>query len=231
MEEISFLFALEAEELINNNMLDEAIALCEAGLKIYPDYAAAVAILSHAYSIRGDREKSVSIIEQHADKIIQTTVTRLKSRSNKEEFSNYELPDLTKSSLSDIDANQIMIADFYSLSDKFDSQNEDENGIISESQTMAYFYSTPNNHKFASKYKMKINKNVSLAPDETFIIDDISGLPITETFADILTRQGNFRKAVKILKELKLNEPHKTEYFEGKIREIEQLIKSNALAK
>ncbi len=49
MKEVSPLFALEAEELSLKGDLERAVELCENGLKEYPDYPAAWAVLIQAY--------------------------------------------------------------------------------------------------------------------------------------------------------------------------------------
>jgi predicted Zn-dependent protease len=49
MDDISPLFALEAEQLMLDGKTDEAIELCNAGLLDYPDYPAAYAVLAQAY--------------------------------------------------------------------------------------------------------------------------------------------------------------------------------------
>lgn len=50
-EEITLLFAVEAEQLIISGFVDEAIDLLKKGIEKYPDYSAANAILAKAYSI------------------------------------------------------------------------------------------------------------------------------------------------------------------------------------
>jgi len=49
MDDLSPLFALEAEQLMLDGKTDEAIWLCNAGLQEYPDYPAAYAVLAQAY--------------------------------------------------------------------------------------------------------------------------------------------------------------------------------------
>lgn len=219
MDEISVLFALEAEELINENKLDEAIKLCEAGLKIYPDYASAVAILAHAYLLRGDSQKAENIIEKYSDKIIHTNLPRIKSSKEKEPKQTART-DSFRDIIYDLQkASEISMQSFFVLSDKFSDEPNYDINTPAAPKLMADFYNYPTNPKTISKYRHKIKKSITLEPDEFYQIDDISGLPITEIFADILIKQGNYGKAIQILNHLLLNEPQKAEYYEAKIKE------------
>lgn len=219
MDEISVLFALEAEELINENKLDEAVKLCEAGLKIYPDYASAVAILAHAYLLRGDSEKAENIIEKYSDKIIHTNIPRIKTNKQKETEQSVGT-DSFRDIIYDLqNASEISMHSFFVLSDKFSDEPNYAINTDTAPKLMTDFYNYPANPKTISKYKYNLKKTITLEPDEYYQIEDISGLPITEIFADILIKQGNYGKAIQILNRLLLNEPQKAEYYEAKIEE------------
>ncbi|MFP4545053.1 MAG: tetratricopeptide repeat protein [Candidatus Kapaibacterium sp.] len=68
MTDISPLFALEAEELLEAGKIDESIALCREGLEAYPDYPAGLAILSRALKEKGDEEGSKEVIKNASRK-------------------------------------------------------------------------------------------------------------------------------------------------------------------
>lgn len=53
MSEISPLFAIEAEKLLNEGKPEQAAELCERGLDEYPDYTAALIVLAKAYQAIG----------------------------------------------------------------------------------------------------------------------------------------------------------------------------------
>ncbi len=55
-EEITLLFAVEAEQLLLSGFVEEAIDLLKKGIEKYPDYSAANAILTKAYSLLGIEE-------------------------------------------------------------------------------------------------------------------------------------------------------------------------------
>lgn len=66
--EISPLFAVDAEELLEEGKTQEAIDLCLAGLEEYPGYPAGEAVLAKAYKISGDEEKANQRIEKFQSK-------------------------------------------------------------------------------------------------------------------------------------------------------------------
>ncbi|HRP01971.1 MAG TPA: hypothetical protein PLE30_04910 [Candidatus Kapabacteria bacterium] len=64
MNEISPLFALEAEQLLLSGFIEEAIELCNKGLEVYPNYPVAQVILAKSYQVLGDKISSDKIISQ-----------------------------------------------------------------------------------------------------------------------------------------------------------------------
>ena len=66
--DISPLFAVDAEELLENGQVQEAIDLCLRGLEAYPGYPAGEAILARAYKLSGDEDKANTILEVAIEK-------------------------------------------------------------------------------------------------------------------------------------------------------------------
>lgn len=66
--DISPLFAVDAEELLEQGNVQEAIDLCLKGLEAFPGYPAGEAILARAYKISGDSEKANEILESAIEK-------------------------------------------------------------------------------------------------------------------------------------------------------------------
>jgi hypothetical protein len=64
MEEISILFAIDAEHLLLNGLIEDAIELCRQGIKSYPDYASAYSILVRAYEEKGDLRNAIETINK-----------------------------------------------------------------------------------------------------------------------------------------------------------------------
>ena len=65
---MSPLFAIEAEKLLNQGKVQEAIDLCLEGLKQYPKYASAEAVLARAYKEIGDDEKADETLAKAIEK-------------------------------------------------------------------------------------------------------------------------------------------------------------------
>ncbi|HYF02397.1 MAG TPA: tetratricopeptide repeat protein [Patescibacteria group bacterium] len=63
-QNITRLFAVEAEKLLAAGQADEAVQLCEMGLVQYPDYPTAYGILARAYKTLGDADIAVEAIER-----------------------------------------------------------------------------------------------------------------------------------------------------------------------
>lgn len=66
--EISPLFAVDAEELLEKGQVQEAIDLCLAGLEVYPGYPTGEAVLARAYKMTGDTDKANEILEDAISK-------------------------------------------------------------------------------------------------------------------------------------------------------------------
>ncbi len=64
MEDISPLFAVQAEKALQNNNVQLAIDLCERGLKFFPDYLMGYILLAEAYQKIGEEIRRDSILEQ-----------------------------------------------------------------------------------------------------------------------------------------------------------------------
>ncbi|MBS3998921.1 MAG: hypothetical protein KGZ71_00410 [Desulfobulbaceae bacterium] len=239
MDDINQLFAIEAEELISEGRIAEAISLCERGLEIYPDYAAAVAILAHAYSLEGNSERSQQVIEKFSVNIIQNKPAKIRTKFAQSESTEYfieqdEPIEATKEEGIEVEFEQvdtveislrsdIKLSAFYdkSANDTYRQKINKASEVAKNRQiTMSRFYSDANNRKLAPKYRKKLVRTITIESDEFFKLDDIRGLPVTETYANILIRQGNFSKAKAIYRELIKIQPEKAKYFESKISEI-----------
>jgi tetratricopeptide (TPR) repeat protein len=64
MADISPLFAVEAEQLLMAGQIEEAIELCRKGLEDYPDYPAALSVLSRAYITSGNAGEAGKIFSR-----------------------------------------------------------------------------------------------------------------------------------------------------------------------
>lgn len=83
MSHISLLFAVEAEQLLLAGMPEEAIELCNEGLEVYPDYAAAISVLAKAYKILGDANKAQSLISNSKESMLASSYLHIKESVEK----------------------------------------------------------------------------------------------------------------------------------------------------
>jgi tetratricopeptide (TPR) repeat protein len=74
MDDISYLFAVEAEQFLMAGMPEEAIELCYRGLEIFPGYAAAVSVLAQAHKALGKKDIAKQLIENAKENIPATSV-------------------------------------------------------------------------------------------------------------------------------------------------------------
>ena len=61
--EITPLFAVDAEELLDQGLVDDALELCKLGLEAYPGYPAGEAVLARCYKVSGNSEMANEILE------------------------------------------------------------------------------------------------------------------------------------------------------------------------
>jgi len=68
MNDISPMFAVEADKLLLSGFPDEAAELCLIGLEAFPDYPTAYTVLAKAYHLTGNENKCAEIIAEAQNK-------------------------------------------------------------------------------------------------------------------------------------------------------------------
>ena len=153
MEEISLLFAVEAEQYLLAGMIEEAIELCVKGIQAYPGYAAGYSILAMAYRQKGENEKAREAVNSASEnQPFQRHFTSLKVKLDEEpkpqetDFSElidekdnqFELITEKKQVLTDIDSRNLELGEenITEDTDFSESINENDNQfeLISEKQ-------------------------------------------------------------------------------------------------
>lgn len=77
---ISPTFALQAHTLLEKGRVEEAIALCERGLEIYPDYATAYSILAQAYERMENSGRANDVLERGIRRLpLERSLLRMKT--------------------------------------------------------------------------------------------------------------------------------------------------------
>ncbi|MGI6369328.1 MAG: hypothetical protein GX372_03225 [Ignavibacteria bacterium] len=124
MSEVSYKFALEADNLLQNNEFEKVIALCEAGLLKYPNYPLAMALLAKAYYLSNEID-SAKIIINAAEKRYPINLSII---NIKRQIYN-EIPELENNNVAeDIEIEENMNIEFFesksSNKDKYDVSSQ-----------------------------------------------------------------------------------------------------------
>jgi hypothetical protein len=132
--DISPLFAVDAEELLENGKIQEAIDLCLLGLEEFPGYPAAEAVLAKAYKLIGDEEKADEIIEKAvAKKPNIRSIQKVKNTSKEEILEQNQRFVSAKSTISEDDKIEFFDdSEIDSESEIEWSENEDTEELDSE---------------------------------------------------------------------------------------------------
>jgi len=243
MNEITPMFAVHAEQLLLDGMPEEAIELCQQGLKVYPEYAAAIAILVKAYIVLGALDKAQQLISESKDFVMASSLKRIN------EYLNNSLEKFESES-------------FIKSPDKYDSTNsveldnlENITASISDNRLFASdisiipgldrFQQSPVPALFTSKEPVNKDKLLKIARKQSDYLNIISSLNnaevikpeisqkeerrkssvvVTETIAGILAQQGAFDEAKAAYLELSAKYPDKINYFKSKIDAIDKRI-------
>lgn len=115
--EISPLFAVDAEELLEQGKVQEAIDLCLNGLEVYPGYPAGEATLAKCYKLSGNSEKAneilnIAIQKNPFNKALDTlkkydldlsNIEKIQTKRSKTQVKNKRFPDSTTDNLDNIE--------------------------------------------------------------------------------------------------------------------------------
>lgn len=96
MNEVSLMFAVEAEQLLLAGMPEEAIELCNQGLEAYPKYTAAISVLARAYATLGNKEEADNIINSIKEHLPANVFKNIKEAYNEfdSSFANIDSPSI-----------------------------------------------------------------------------------------------------------------------------------------
>ncbi len=100
MEDISPLFAVQAEKALQNNNIQLAIDLCERGLKYFPDYLMGYVLLAEAYQKLGVKDRRDTVLDQIKSKFQASHYTQHIEKI----ISNVENPPVVESNFVTIDS-------------------------------------------------------------------------------------------------------------------------------
>ncbi len=152
MDSISYLFALEAEQLLMASMPEDAIELCQKGLKKYPNYASAIYVIAKAYIYLGQNAQAVNIVNEYEKILPANSFLALKKSLD---FDNLLI----------IDDNNSDISDNISVETQNDTQEEliDVN-LTEDNEVFENVIDNNKQNQVTIEYKQNISQNISLIP-------------------------------------------------------------------
>lgn len=106
MEEISPLFAIQAEKALKMNNPQLAVEICKRGLQFFPDYQIGYVLMAEAYEMMGEtseRDNLVEQIHQQFPKAITTKVIDEKMKAEGTLLVNNQEPSNIESDVLDVD--------------------------------------------------------------------------------------------------------------------------------
>lgn len=208
MDEITPLFAIEAEQLILSGFLEEAIALCNKGLEVFPDYPTAKVILARAYNLIGNKEKSEIVLAQAKSENYGKTLDKFNFNETPQIIENEEISQEVNQSNDSINEeieasisvknsfeNEISnLAEMIDYKDDFEPNdlnnfNDEFKNLIDSVTTSLTLdakieFEENNNNINTFKSEQIENSIFTKIAEETFLDD----LPITNTLSKILTK-------------------------------------------
>jgi tetratricopeptide (TPR) repeat protein len=215
------LFIRKADEEIKNNQIERAIEILIAGLKVYPDYAAAHFILGRAYSLLGQFNLALKSIKTGSVLIgsAETYDYYLKEiDSARKQRSLFDSTSRTSFFSSELESAQPVIIP----KDKKEKENklsenketqfdniDDRLEEIARDISLARFNESPS------------NLNYELSNMDNFVEQNMF---VSETLAKIYITQGEFKEAIDVYQKLIKKNPSKQEYYLQKISELQSQL-------
>jgi tetratricopeptide (TPR) repeat protein len=215
------LFIRKADEEIRNNHIEKAVQILNAGLKIYPDYAAANFILGRAYSLLGQFNNALKYIKNGAA-LINSSKTYdyyLKEiDSARKQRSLFDASTRTSFFSSEIEPElPVEIPQENKIEEKIKPPFEDIQILNIEDR----LEDVAREISFA-----KLNESSSNIDYELSNIDNLSGhiMFVSETLAKIYIAQGELQEAIDVYQKLIKKNPAKEDYYLQKISELQSQL-------
>jgi tetratricopeptide (TPR) repeat protein len=202
-----------ANSEIENNNIDQAIFILEAGIKIFPQYAAAYLLLGKAYILIGDYPGAYKYIKKGSELIYSKKTY---------DFYLKELENVKKQRSLFIGSSRNMF-----LPENESPQQLHDNEILVEKAEEP--------PKSVDDNLEQIAKDISIAKipeisegeiSQSLLLDNDSGshLIVSETLAKIYTTQGEFAEAIEVYKKLTKKNPQKEEYYKQKMDNLKSQL-------
>ncbi len=218
------LFIRKAEAEMENNHIERAIEILNAGLKIYPDYTAAHLLLGKAWALKGHFDEALKFIKSgcanlHSPRTYEYYLTLIETA--KKERSLFDSSKRTSffdavvmpEPIQKTAPNEIKFGvgeETIEEPGKTPPINIDDNlGEIAKKISAVRIKEPNDNYNY--------NTSVSESLGDSSMI-------VSETLAKIYVTQGELNEAIIIYRKLIQKNPSKREYYQQKISEIQSKI-------
>jgi tetratricopeptide (TPR) repeat protein len=211
------LFIRKADEEIRNNQIERAVEILLAGLKVYPDYAAAHFILGHAYSLLGQFNQALKSIKTGSVLI------------NSAETYDYYLKEIDsarkqRSLFDSTSRTSFFSAETESAQTIFFPEDKKENEFKLPAKEETQFDDIDDHLEEIARdiSHARLNESPSNLDYELSNIDNFieQNMFVSETLAKIYITQGEFKEAIEVYQKLIKKTPSKQEYYLQKISEL-----------
>jgi tetratricopeptide (TPR) repeat protein len=178
-------FARVAESLMKDGEYDEALAVIEEGLKIYPDYVTAKLVLAETLAKKNDYKGLIRIIDEVRDSIDEETVNYYLEKAEEERNLTQEVFGSEEEQSKSIEDDLENLADTISKAkipptgdtkqtEQFPNEESTPKGTQFVSETLAEIYLTQQNYKEAlSIYEKLLDANPQNAERYNLRIEEI----------------------------------------------------------
>ncbi len=215
------LFIRKADEEIKNNQIERAVEILLAGLKVYPDYAAAHFILGRAYSLLGQFNQALKSIKTGSvlinsadtyDYYLKEIDSARKQRSLFDSASRYSFFSSETEPAQPAIIPRDKKENEFKLPAKEETQFDDIDDRLEE---------IARDISHARLNESPSNANYELSNAENLIDQDMF---VSETLAKIYITQGEFEEAIDVYEKLIKKTPSKQEYYLQRISELQSQL-------
>lgn len=205
------LFLRKADEEIRNNHIEKAVDILNAGLKIYPDYAAALFLLGRAYSLLGQFNLSLKFIKNGCALI------------NSPKTYDYYLKEIDSArkqrSLFDSSTrNSFFSTEFEEPSGTLLQEIQDDDKLIDIEDRLE---EVARNISSARLNESNSNTDYELSNSDTLGEQDMF---VSETLAKIYIAQGELLEAIGVYQKLVKKTPAKQDYYLQRISDLKSQL-------
>lgn len=214
------LFLRKADEEIRNNHIEKAVDILNAGLKIYPDYAAALFLLGRAYSLLGQFNLSLKFIKNGCalinspktyDYYLKEIDSARKQRSlfdssTRNSFFSTEFEEPSGTLLQEIQ-------DDDKLNNIIDSKKDID--IEDRLEEVARNISSARLNESNSNTDYELSNSDTLGEQDMFV---------SETLAKIYIAQGELLEAIGVYQKLVKKTPAKQDYYLQRISDLKSQL-------